>query len=177
MRALNPEITKIEPITVLTVTSIGDPNKSEQYFEALYGTAYATKFKVYKPLGKEMKFGKLIGRWPDAHLKPKNQWTGIWGLPVPDFVQESDLLQKNPDIPVRVARWEYGEVAQVLHKGPYSEEGPTVDLLHKFIKDSCYEIDGNSHEEEYLTSPDAKDQKTIIRYKIKKKLEQRLDDV
>jgi len=169
MRALKPEFTTVEPITVLTLTSVGDPNHSEKYFEALYGTAYTTKFKVYKPQGKDMKLGKLIGRWPDAHLKPKDQWTGIWGLPVPDFVTAADLIQKNPELPVALERWEYGEVAYILHKGSYSEEGPTIQLLHTFITDNGYEIDGNSHEEVYLTSPDAKDQKTIIRYKIKKR--------
>ncbi len=168
MKALKPEFTKVDPIKVLTITSVGDPNHVEEYFNALYGTAYGTKFKVYKPQGKVMAFGKLIGRWPDAHLKPKNQWTGIWGLPVPNFVTQDDLIQKDPTLPVKVETWEYNEVAHVLHKGSYADEGPTVELLHRFIKDNGYEIEGNSHEEVYLTSPDAKDQKTIIRYKIKK---------
>lgn len=168
MKAFTPELTKVEPITVLSLTSVGDPNNSEKYFNALYGTAYATKFKVFKPLGKEMKLGKLLARWPDAHLKPKNQWTGIWGLPVPDFVKTKDLIQKDPNLPVRVEVWKYNDVAHILHKGSYSEEGPSVQKLHDFIKAAGHEIDGNSHEEVYLTSPDAKDQKTIIRYKIKK---------
>ncbi len=168
MKAFKPELTTLDPIKVLTITSMGDPNKSEKVLSALYGTAYGTKFKVYKPKGKEMKLGKLIGRWPDAHLKPKDQWTGIWGLPVPDFVEQKDLIQKDPDLPIKVEIWEYGEVAQVLHKGTYAEEGPSVTLLHEFIKAQGYEINGNSHEEEYLTSPDAKDQKTIIRYKVVK---------
>lgn len=168
MRALKAEFTTVDPITVLTVTSIGDPNKSEKYFKALYGTAYTTKFKVFKPRNAEMKLGKLIGRWPDAHLKPKDQWTGMWGLPVPDFVTQADLIQKNPDLPINVEVWKYGEAAQILHKGAYADEGPTIEILHKFIKDNGYVIDGNSHEEVYLTSPDAKDQKTIIRYKVKK---------
>lgn len=168
MRALKPELTHVEPTTVLTITSIGDPNRSEKYLTALYGTAYGTKFKVFKPQGKDMKLGKLIGRWPDAHLKPKDQWKGIWGLPVPDFVNEGDLVQKDPALQVKVEVWEYQDVAHILHKGPYIEEGQTVKLLHEFIKNSGYEIDGNSHEEVYLTSPDAKDQKTIIRYKVKK---------
>jgi len=168
MRANKPELTTAQPITVLTITSVGDPNESERYFKALYGTAYSTKFKVYKPMGKDMMFGKLIGRWPDAHLKPKDQWTGIWGLPVPDFVRQEDLLQKDAKLPIAVEVWKYGDVAQILHKGPYDQEGPTVMQLHTFIKDSGYEIDGNSHEEVYLTSPDAKDQKTLIRYKVKR---------
>jgi hypothetical protein len=168
MKAFTPELTTVEPVTVLTLTSTGDPNNSEKYFTALYGTAYTTKFKVYKPLGKLMPLGKLIGRWPDAHLKPKDQWTGIWGLSVPAFVKTSDLIQKDPALPVHVETWTYSDVAQILHKGPYTEEGPTVKLLHDFIAEQGYVIDGSSHEEVYLTSPDAKDQKTIIRYKIKK---------
>ncbi len=38
MRAYKLELTSVEPITVLTVTSVGDPNKSEKYMSALYGT-------------------------------------------------------------------------------------------------------------------------------------------
>lgn len=167
MRAFVPEFTKVEPVRVLTITNVGNPNNSEAVFAALYGTAYGTKFKVYKPQGKEMKLGKLMARWPDAHLKPKDQWTGIWALPVPPFVEQDDLIQKVPDMPVKVETWEYGEVAHILHKGPYSEEGPTVQKLHEFIKENGYKIDGD-HEEVYLTSPDAKDQKTIIRYRVKR---------
>lgn len=166
MRALNPEITEVEPVKVLTITSIGDPNNSEKYFEALYGTAYATKFKVYKPRGLAMTLGKLRAKWPDAHIKPKDQWTGIWGLEVPSFVEESDLIQKNPALPIRVETWHYGRVAQILHKGPYSQEGPTVQILHDFIVNNGHEIAGD-HEEVYLTSPDAKEQETIIRYPVK----------
>jgi len=59
-------------------------------------------------------------------------------------------------------------VAQILHIGPYSEEIATVERLHKSIADSGYEIAG-VHEEEYLTRPEAKIQKTIIRYPIKRK--------
>ena len=41
-------------------------------------------------------------------------------------------------------------------------------LLRRFISDRGYEIAGD-HEEEYLTRPDAKVIKTLIRYEIKKK--------
>ncbi len=169
MKPLVPEITKLTPLTVLTITSHGDPNKvMEEYMKSLYGTAYAVKMKVYKPQGKKVELGPLIGRWPDAHLKPKRNWTGIWGLPISNFVRKSDLIQKNPDRPVQLESWKYGSVAQILHIGPYTEEGPTVQLLHDFIKKEGYVIDGNSHEEVYLTSPKAKTQKTIIRYKVKR---------
>jgi len=45
---------------------------------------------------------------------------------------------------------------------------PTVERLHRFIEESGYEIAG-MHEEEYLTRPDAKVQKTLVRCAIRKK--------
>ena len=73
---------------------------------------------------------------------------------------------KRPE--VRLETWEYGTVAQILHLGPYDQEGSTIERLHRFIKDSGYQITGD-HEEEYLTRPDAKVIKTLIRYTVKKK--------
>lgn len=169
MKALIPQITKIEDRKVVTVTSKGDPNKvMEPYMKALYGAAYYTKMKIYKPKGVKMELGKLCAFWPDAHLKPKDEWTGIWGVPVPDYVSEKDIIQKDPNISVKVDIWKGGQCAEILHLGPYSEEGPTIKKLHEFIEKEGYKIAGG-HEEEYVTKPDAKAQKTIIRYIIKKK--------
>ena len=64
--------------------------------------------------------------------------------------------------------WKYGTVAEILHIGPYSEEGPSIEKLHKFIGESGCEIAG-AHEEEYLTRPTAKVIKTIIRYPVRRK--------
>lgn len=165
MKASKPEMTFVDPTRVLTITSIGDPNNSEKYLSALYGTAYGTKFKVYKPQGLNMTFGKLMARWPDAHLKPKDQWTGVWAIPVPDFVQQDDLVQKDTSLPVSVETWDYGDVAQLLHVGPYDQEGPDIILLHDFVKNNGFQLTG-PHEEVYLTTPQAKVQKTLIRYKV-----------
>jgi len=51
----------------------------------------------------------------------------------------------------------------------FTEEGPTAEKLHKFIEENGYEIAG-IHEEEYLTKPDSKVVKTIIRYPVKKRV-------
>lgn len=169
MRAFTPQISKLIERKVLSVTSIGDPNKvMEPYMKALYGAAYYAKMKVYKPKGIKMELGKLAARWPDAHLKPKGEWTGIWGIAIPPYVTEKDIIQKDPKIEVKVDVWKGGEYAEILHLGAYTEEGPTIQTLHDFVHDSGYELAG-PHEEEYLTKPDSKNQKTIIRYQIKKK--------
>lgn len=171
MKALTPETVNLPDRKVLTIESIGDPTTvSEAIFGALYGTAYATKFKTFKPRGVAMPLGKLCALWPDAHLKAKDKWTGIWAIPVPDFVTEKDLIQKEPEKPVRLDVWPGGVYAQILHLGTYAEEGPTVAALHKYIEEDLgipmKNVPG-THEEEYLTSPDAKTVKTIIRYRLR----------
>ena len=167
MKPLKPEIIEMPPLKMATITSKGDPNTSAQdQMKALYGTVYTLKFDLKKRGLETFKVEGLRARWPDAHLVPKDQWTAYWALPVPE---ETDVLpQKFPDHPVGVETWEYGTVAQVLHLGPYSEEGPTIELLHAFIEESGYDKAG-PHEEEYLTMPTAKVPKTIIRYQVRKK--------
>lgn len=168
MKAFIPQITKILDRKVVTVTSHGDPSVvMEPYMKALYGAAYHAKMKVYKPKGVKMELGKLSAFWPDAHLKPKSEWTGIWGVPVPDYVTEKDITQKDPKIPAKVEVWKGGECAEVLYIGEYAGEGPTIQKLHNFIKESGFEIAGD-HEEEYLSKPGPK-AKTIIRYLVKKR--------
>lgn len=161
-----PRIVEMSSQKMAVVYSKGDPNEvGAQVMPALYGSVYTLKFDLKKK-GREYKVGALRARWPDAHLVPKNQWTGIWGLPIPDDV--ISLPQKVSDIGVKAEVWQYGTVAQIVHVGPYAAEGPTVQRLHDFIAQNGYEIAG-VHEEEYLTTPKAKVQKTIIRYPIKKK--------
>lgn len=166
-KATDPVILEMPPQKMAVVTTQGDPNEvGKSIFPALYGAAYTLMFQRKKE-GKAFRVGPLRARWPDAHLVPKAEWTGIWGLPLPDDV--TDIPQKLPAIPVILETWEYGTVAQILHLGPYSEEGPTVQRLHEFIAASGYEIAG-THEEEYLTKPDAKSQKTLIRYPVRKRV-------
>ncbi len=161
-----PQILEMPSQKMAVVYMRGDPNKvMPQFLPALYGSVYKLKFELKKK-GIEFKVDKLRARWPNAHLVPKDEWLGICGLPIPE--DTTSLPQKVPGIEVKIEQWDYGTVAQILHIGPYSEEGATVERLHKFIADSGYEIAG-VHEEEYLTSLDAKVQKTLIRYPIRKK--------
>lgn len=166
MKPFTPEIIELPARKMAVVTSKGDPNVvGEAIFKPLYGAVYTLKFDLKKRGIEPFKVEALRARWPDAHLVPKDQWTAHWALPIPDDTES--LTQKIPEVEVNIATWEYGTVAQVLHLGPYSEEGPTVAALHKFIEDSGYTLIGE-HEEEYLTSPKAKVQKTIVRYRVAK---------
>lgn len=165
MKSLIPEIVEMPARKMAVVTSKGDPNTTtSEAMNALFGSVYTLKFDLKKQGKESFKVCGLRARWPDAHLLPKDEWTAIWALPVPDDTQS--LPQKSSEIEAKLETWEYGKVAQVLHLGPYDQEGPTIELLHRFIKENGFEIAG-IHEEEYLTSPKAKVQKTIIRYQVK----------
>jgi len=161
-----PQIIEMPAQNMAVVYSKGDPNEvGAQVMPALYGSVYKLKFDL-KKRGIDFKVGVLRARWPDAHILPKDEWTGIWGLPIPDDV--TVLPQKVSGIEVKREVWQYGTVAQILHIGPFGAEMPAIQRLHDFIAESGYEIVG-VHEEEYLTTPKAKVQKTLIRYPIRKK--------
>jgi hypothetical protein len=147
------------------VRTVGNPNVViEPAAKALYGAVYPLKF-VLKKQGIPFTVEPLRARWPDAHLRPKDEWTALWALPVPDDTLV--LTQKDPDIEVRLEDWTYGTVAELLHIGPYDAETENILRLHAFITEQGYAIAGD-HEEEYLTSPKAKRQKTIIRYPVRR---------
>ena len=162
-----PQIMEIPSQKMAVVYGKGAPDKVfPELMPALYGSVYTLKFDLKKKGLPTFKVSGLRARYPDAHLVPKEDWTHIIGLPIPE--DTTSLLQKVPEIEVKIETWEYGTVAQILHLGAYDQEEPTVERLHKFIEDSGYEIAG-VHEEEYLTTPDAKVIKTIIRYVVRKK--------
>jgi hypothetical protein len=107
-------------------------------------------------------------RWLSPLETPKSGWSGLYALPLPDQVTNLPPGSEGAKIDI----WQYGEVAEILHVGGYSEEVPTVEKLMKFIKDKGYEVAG-PHEEEYLKGPESgpntSEYQTIIRYQVKKK--------
>ena len=164
---LEPQILEIPPQKMAVVYGKGAPDKVfPELMPALYGSVYTLKFDLKKKGLPTFKVSGLRARYPDAHLIPMDEWTHIIGLPVPKGA--TSLPQKVAGTEVKIETWEYGTVAQILHLGPYDQEQPTVERLHKFVEESGYDIAG-VHEEEYLTMPNAKVIKTIIRYPVRKR--------
>lgn len=162
-----PRILEIPPQKMAVVYGKGAPDKVfAQVLPALFGSVYTLKFDLKKKGLPTFKVSPPRTRYPDGLLVPMEQWTLITGIPVPE--NTTSLPQKQPETEVKLETWEYGTVAQILHLGPYDQEAPTVNRLHQFIEENGYEIAG-PHEEEYLTMPDAKVPRTIIRYAVRKK--------
>ncbi len=162
-----PQILEMPPQKMAVVYAKGAPDKVfPEFMPALYGSVYTLKFDLKKKGLPTFKVTGLRARYPDAHLVPMDEWTHIIGLPIPE--DTTSLPQKVVGTEVKIETWEYGTVAQIFHLGPYDQEEATVEHLHQFIKDSGYEIAG-LHDEEYLSRPDAKVLKTIIRYPVRKR--------
>lgn len=171
MRANEPRIVEMPLATMAQVSTVGDPGDvGETVFKALYGAAYGLKFALKKAGGPEYKVPPPRARWfggENWEAIPREEWKAAWGIEIPGGT--SQVPQKHPETPVEIVTWEYGTVAEVLHIGTYAEEKPTIELLHRFIEEQGYEIAG-PHEEEYQSRPGSKNQKTVIRYQVRKRV-------
>ena len=162
-----PEIIKIPKRTVLTISMTGAPKAVfTKIMPSLYGTAYGTKFKVFRPQNKNMKIGACVSAYPQGLAAPMSKWEIVTDLEISNFVKAADLIQKNPNLPVRLASRPAAIYAGILHIGPYSKEGLNTKKLHTFIKEQKLKVVG-PHEEVYLSRPGPK-ARTIIRYQVKK---------
>ena len=160
----DPQISNMADQNMLVIELKGDPNKvGKETFGKLYKTFFSMKDVKNKAVAPR-------ARWVlPAKGMSKEEFTGYYGLPVPDGAN----LPANVPAGVKIEAWEYGDVAEILHLGSYGEETPTIERLQKFIAEKGYKIAG-LHEEEYLKGPESmfskpKDYVTIIRYQVRRK--------
>lgn len=167
---LEPRTTTLPDVRVLVVEAKGDPTK-------VGGEAFGVLFKTYfklKGVPKGPKQPAPRARWPLSPDTAKEQWIGRYAMPVPESVGSlPSEAASTSGLRARLTTWEYGQVAEILHVGPYEREEPTIGKLMGFIKDNGYEIVGE-HEEEYLKGPgmfgrgNPEKYLTIIRYRVRK---------
>ena len=92
---------------------------------------------------------------------------------MPETATELPPHETQEGLKASLATWEYGEVAEILHLGPYSREEPVLKRLREFIREQGYFILGG-HEEEYIIGPtqggkgDPEKYVTILRYRVRK---------
>lgn len=186
-------IVEVPEMTFLMIDGQGDPNTSQDYqasIEALFSASYKVKFLSEKKNSQDYVVLPLEGLWwtenmEDFSIEDKSGWKWTAMIRQPDFITQ-DLVKeamvevgKKKNLPplsrMRFESLYEGLSTQIMYIGPYSQEGPTIEKLHKFIKELGYEFEGSrpgeKHHEIYLsdirrTAPDKL--KTIIRQPIKK---------
>ncbi|HLF85194.1 MAG TPA: hypothetical protein VI837_13550 [Blastocatellia bacterium] len=164
-----PKISTRKNEKMLVVEAKGDPN-------VVGARAFGLLFQLYYSL-KQTPNGPMQAlpraRWPQSLDTPKSEWIGFYGLPVPETVTELPQHQAQEGLKASLTTWEYGEVGEIMHAGPYDKEEPTMRRLKDFVKRRGYEIIAG-HEEEYLRGPtmsgkgDPEKYLTIIRYRLQK---------
>jgi hypothetical protein len=142
---------EVPALQFLMVDGDGDPNTSRAYseaVEALFSVSYTAKFIVKKAQGVDYGVLPLEGLWWADDLSvfvngDKSKWKWTMMIVQPSFVRQAVIeaaiaaVKKKKALPA-VERLRYetfveGACAQVLHVGPFSTEGPTIERLHEFI--------------------------------------------
>ena len=179
------EVVQIDVPTIkyLMVDGEGDPNTSQAYsdaIEALFSVSYTVKFMVKKgALAIDYGVMPLEGLWWADDMskfssEDKSNWNWTAMIMQPEFVTREMIdnaiaevrKKKNPTAisKVRFEALSEGKCAQILHIGPFSEEGPTIEKVHQFIDSRGKRV--GKHHEIYLSDirrADPAKWKTIIR--------------
>jgi hypothetical protein len=166
-----PAFVDVPELPYLMIDGHGDPNTAPEYaaaVQALYSIAYTIRFGLKRrPEPVDAPVMPLEGLWwtPDMATfstddKSAWDWTlliAVPGLVTADVVDDARAAasRKHPAAPLAAVRLEpfaEGQCAQVLHLGPYRDEGPTVAALHAFVAEHGYALAGKHHEI-YLGDP------------------------
>lgn len=110
---------------------------------------------------------KGIWKWALMILQPEFVTKDLFDRAFEQYLKKKNLLALPK---AKFERFHEGISAQVMHIGPYSTEGPTVEKLHGFIKENGYSFQGKHHEI-YLGDPrrSAPEKlKTVLRQPVKK---------
>jgi len=174
---------EVPALRFLMVDGQGDPSTSEDYaraVEALFAVSYAAKFMIKKgPQQIDYAVMPLEGLWwaddPAAFAENRlSSWKWTMMITQPDIVPDDIIAAAIDSVrakkgladvdKLRLETFTEGHCAQVLHVGPFSEEGPTIERLHAYIRGKSDLV--GKHHEIYLTDvrrADPKKWKMIIR--------------
>lgn len=198
---IEPEIVQVPKMQFVMIDGKGAPDpisgsdKDVSEFQAamavVYGIVYSVKFwdkKHQVPAGyAKFTMPPLEALWWMADgsefdtAKPNEwRWTAMHRLP--EFVDKkffdeivNELVDKKKSKDFKKARletWSEGNAVQILHIGPYDQEGPNILKMHYFATENGYKLKGKHHElyfgDPRRTKPERL--KTILRHPVEKVL-------
>lgn len=172
------DIRTVPPIPYLSFESQGAPygETYAQALAALYSVSYALKFLSKTKLEKDYVVAPLSGLWwaddmDTFKTRDKPAWKWRMMIRQPDWlsadqvettrqaVMQKQAKSKTPKASsesyntLRFATYDEGECVQILHVGPYDDEGPILQQMHdSFIPENGLEMTGHHHEI-YLNDP------------------------
>jgi hypothetical protein len=181
-------IIDVPEMQFLAVDGQGDPNSSQSYSEAvgsLFSVAYALKFHSKAVHGRDFTVGPLEGLWrgseEDYLRRNKVNWRWTMMIAQPEWIGADTLAtarekawskKRLPAIQeLRLTRLQEGPSVQILHIGPYDDEGPVLARLHHdYMPNNGLGRNGDHHEI-YLNTPGRtvpEKLKTILRQPVRR---------
>lgn len=155
----------VPPMNYLMVDGKGDPNTAQEFADAItaaFSVAYTLKFMVKKSvLAIDYGVMPLEALWWADDMSTfssgdKSNWLWTVMIAQPPFVS-TEMVQaaiaevKKKKDPLALAKLRFeefaeGQSAQLLHIGPFSEEGPNIERVHQFIAENGKQRYGKHHE-------------------------------
>lgn len=169
----SPSVSKAQTVDVprfsfVMIDGKGDPNGAEfsDAINALYSLSYTLKFTAKKEKAIDYPVMALEGLWwTDSgrfDMASRTEWNWTAMIMQPEFVTPAlfrraveEVRRKKNSKALAVTRLEAfceGLSAQIMHIGPYSAEGPTIERLHNYIREAGGQPRGKHHEI-YLGNP------------------------
>jgi hypothetical protein len=160
------EVVQVEVPTFqfLMIDGEGDPNTSPAYaaaVEALFSVSYTAKFMVKKGAqAVDYAVMPLEGLWWSDDMSAflandRSKWKWTMMIMQPHFVEAAVIEAATAEVKrkkalaavdaLRLESFTEGRCAQILHVGPFTEEGPTIQRVHDFIGERSA-LTGKHHE-------------------------------
>ncbi len=180
-------VVKVPNMLFAMIDGTGAP-EGENFAHAvpwLYSSIYPIKFAAKKKMGKDFVVAPLEGLWwaddmNDFIKGNRDKWKWRLMIVLPEWTSEEMFeegvakgekkLGERPQS-LRMEWFEEGLSVQIMHIGPFSEEGPVIARMHhEFIPANGY-VENGYHHEIYLndarrTAPEKL--KTVLRQPVRK---------
>jgi hypothetical protein len=186
----NPQVCQVTSACYLAINGIGGPGEDDfnDAVAALYAVAYTVKMTRKKQALGDYVICKLEARYWTEEKKcltdvDKSQWYWQLMIRTPAIVEVSDIAQaakvltdkgKTKSVnKVKLIEHEFSHCIQVLHVGPYEEEGSTIAKMAAYAKDQQL-VSTGEHCEIYISDPrriPAERLKTILRMPLSNSLD------
>lgn len=159
------EVVEVPQMNFLMIDGEGDPNTAKSFSDAvetLYPVAYTLKFKIKKgAMGIDYGVLPLEGLWWADDMSAfstgnKDAWKWTLMIMQPEFITSEmvkkameEVGRKKKPVALPLLRFEAfkeGRSAQILHIGPFAEEGPAIAKVHAFIEAGGARMTGRHHE-------------------------------
>ncbi len=155
---------KIPEMHFLMIDGLGEPGSESfgEAIEALYSVSYTLKFMIKKG-ETAIDYGvlPLEGLWwaddmSDFIAGNKANWKWTLMIMQPSYITKDLVAEAIEQVRTKkklttvdkllFESFTEGPCAQTMHIGPFSEEGSTVERVHRFIEDNGHQLAGKHHE-------------------------------